>query len=44
MLLIFNYHVRTVHRSIVEGEEADQLLQKPSTADIRELNSTAQNL
>lgn len=33
-----------VHRSIVEGEEADQLLQKPSTADIRELNGTTQNL
>lgn len=38
------YHVRTVHGPVVEGEEADELLQKPPAADVRELHSTAQNL
>lgn len=43
-LLLSAYRVSTVHRPIVEGEEADQLLQKPSAADVRELNSAAQHL
>lgn len=38
------YRVCTMHRALVEGEEADELLQEPPAAHVRQLHGTAQHL